>query len=257
MGVAAGGGKDAFRKSSGYLLSVNEHVLNLHLAQSTACCIYFFIKTLSCSLQQEQLDQTGPSQAMTHYSTISTGSPGLRPWPFSDDWPQTIESKGSEGHEVGLQSWGWRGRGKGGKPEPSARDGSRGSIALLSPSSLTACSPHTLPLPLPRRPSAYLPLRQVLVRPQQVGGQEGLGRPEAGEEAVGAEQRCGQEPALARNPSGAQEHGGRRRRRPPGHGAGHIHPGREGRGPGPAPSSAQPTGVRFRPCPSAGTCNLE
>lgn len=82
---------------------------------------------------------------------------------------------------------------------------------------------------------AYLSLRQVLVRPQQVGGQEGLGRPEAGEEAIEAEQRGGQKPALAGHPSRAQEHSGRRCR-PPGHRAGNIHPGREGRGPGPVSS---------------------
>lgn len=112
-------------------------------------------------------------------------------------------------------------------------------LLLLLSSSVSP--PHTFrPLgpsgatPTARR--AYLSLGQVLVWPQQVGGQEGLGRPEAGEEAISAEQRGGQDPALVGDPSGAQEHGGRRRRRPPGHRAGNIHPEREGRGPGPAPS---------------------
>lgn len=101
---------------------------------------------------------------------------------------------------------------------------------------LSARSGRPGPARPPPAPRAYLSLRQVLVWPQQVGSQEGLGRPEAGEEAISAEQRGGQDPALVGDPSGAQEHGGRRRRRPPGHRAGNIHPEREGRGPGPAPS---------------------
>ena len=110
-------------------------------------------------------------------------------------------------------------------------------LKRLSQSCLSTAPASARPSPLPAEPAssrrAYLPLRQVFVGPQQVGGQEGLRRPEAGEEAVGADQRGGQEPAFARDPSRAQEHGCGRRRRPPGHRAGHIHPGRKGRGPGP------------------------
>lgn len=110
--------------------------------------------------------------------------------------------------------------------------------ALFSVLSASAAHPQAGRPPFLRAPRvlrAYLSLGQVLVRPQKVRGQEGLGRPEAGEEAIGAEQRGGQEPALTRDPSGAQEHSGRRRGAPR-YRAGHIHPGREGRGPGPAPS---------------------
>ena len=121
------------------------------------------------------------------------------------------------------------------------------SLPLSSPASPPPISAGPRPAPAQPPPAsrAYLPLSQVLLRPQQVRGQEGLGRPEAGEEAVGAKQRGGQEPALAWDPSRAQEHGGRRR--PPGHRAGHDHP----RGGDTAPSffSLLPTRVRLKRCP--------
>lgn len=79
-------------------------------------------------------------------------------------------------------------------------------------------------------PRAYLPLGEVLVGPQQVAGQEGLGRPEVGEEAVRAQQRGGQEPAAARDPGRAQQSGRRPapRARP-------LHPPPPRRGPRAAP----------------------
>lgn len=113
-------------------------------------------------------------------------------------------------------------------------------------------TPATLGLP-PAAP-AYLSLRQVLVRPQQVRREERLRRPEVCEEAVGAEQRGRQEPALARDAGSTQKHPGRRRRRSSGHPGWHVHPGREGLDADTAPSSFSANGRAPEPRARAGTC---
>ena len=202
--------------------------------------------------KMDQLEQSGATAASTHrLKHTCTGAPKprttLRVLHLRPALPIRSRTETQRAaFQLGKVSNLW--------PErlPAAR--ASFSLRLSSPASPPTRShrfPHISagPRPAPAKPPpasrAYLPLRQVLVRPQQVRRQEGLGRPEAGEETVGAEQRGGQEPALAWDPSCAQEHGGRRR--PPGHRAGHDHP--EGGDTAPSFFSFLPTRMRLKRCP--------